>query len=128
MTAGATSATVATSATTSSTSFSATPAGPNATVTVPASGNVIVILTAQVTPPASQSAFMSFSATGVVASDARSLMRQHGTSSSTGGIQASAIYFLTGLTPGSLTFTSQYRVTGGTGTFANRNITVIPMP
>jgi hypothetical protein len=35
---------------------------------------------------------------------------------------------VTGLTPGSTTFTAKYDVTGGTGTFANRSIVVVPLP
>jgi len=42
-------------------------------------------------------------------------------------IQASATYFVSGLTAGSNTFTAKYRGTN-TCTFANRKIVVIPMP
>ena len=65
----------------------------------------------------------------LAACDARSLRRAMGTSSSTGGITASAMYVVSGLTAGTYTFTAVYRTTaGGTGTFADRNIIVIPLP
>ncbi len=37
-------------------------------------------------------------------------------------------YKMTGLTPGSNTFTAKYRVSGSTGTFDNRDITVVGLP
>lgn len=40
--------------------------------------------------------------------------------------QGSSTMLLTGLTPGTNTFTMKYRVTGGTGTVDNRRLTVIP--
>lgn len=40
--------------------------------------------------------------------------------------RASACLIVTGLTPGSNTFTMQYRVGGATGTFSNRQLAVIP--
>jgi hypothetical protein len=44
-------------------------------------------------------------------------------------VRASATVDLTGLSSaGSLTFTAKYRVSSGTGTFAGRDLTVIPLP
>jgi hypothetical protein len=43
-------------------------------------------------------------------------------------MQGSATFLVTGLTAGSNTFMAKYRVDGGTGTFANRTIIVIPLP
>jgi hypothetical protein len=44
-------------------------------------------------------------------------------------VRASATALITGLSSaGPLTFTAVYRVNSGTGTFANRDITVIPVP
>jgi hypothetical protein len=41
-------------------------------------------------------------------------------------MQGSATYFITGLTPGSTTFTLQYKaIGGGTSTISNRSIMVI---
>ncbi len=51
---------------------------------------------------------------------------KNGTGSS--AVQGSATFFVTGLTAGSNTFTAKYRVTGGTGTYLNRTIIVIPLP
>ena len=42
--------------------------------------------------------------------------------------QGSATFYVTGLTAGSTTFTAKYDVTGGTGTFVNRTIIVVPLP
>jgi hypothetical protein len=46
------------------------------------------------------------------------------------GAQVSAVFYITGLSEGSHTFTTNTRNTaGGSGTtFSNRSITVIPMP
>jgi hypothetical protein len=42
-------------------------------------------------------------------------------------VNAGAVFLVTGLTAGSNTFTQQYKVNGGTGTFANRRLFVIPL-
>jgi hypothetical protein len=42
--------------------------------------------------------------------------------------KASATFVLSGLTPGSTTFTAEYRTNGGTATIQNRSIWVIPIP
>ncbi len=42
-------------------------------------------------------------------------------------VNAGATFLVTGLTAGSNTFTQQYKVNGGTGTFANRRLLVIPL-
>jgi len=41
--------------------------------------------------------------------------------------RASATSVITGLTPGSNTFTAKYRITGGTGTWRDREIVVVPL-
>jgi hypothetical protein len=70
--------------------------------------------------------FSSSSGSGnVTASDTRALIRNLASGSF---IQASATYFVTGLSAGSHTFTLEYRSSIGTATFLNRSITVIPMP
>ena len=46
----------------------------------------------------------------------------------TGTGLATAVHYVTGLTPGDNTFTLAYRVSGNSGTFTGRNIVVIPMP
>jgi len=107
--------------------------GPSAAVAVPASGTVLVVVTALLEDDtASDTAWMSFVSTGgtgnVSASDARALAREHGSGAGTGGIQASAMFEVGGLSGGAHTFTAKYRVDGGTGTFVNRSIVVIPLP
>jgi hypothetical protein len=42
--------------------------------------------------------------------------------------KATATFVLSGLTPGSSTFTAQYRTNSATATFQNRSIWVIPLP
>jgi len=59
--------------------------------------------------------------------------QQDGGSCTTGALvtaQQSAQYMVTGLTPGSTTFTANYRetATGDTVSFSNRTILVIPLP
>lgn len=79
---------------------------------------------------AGSSALMSFAVTGdtaVAASDTRSVTYQPGSVAAARSIRASAITLIDGLTPGSNTFTAKYRVTGGTGTFNNRRIAVLPL-
>jgi hypothetical protein len=116
---------VATSQTTTSTSYvDLTTAGPAQTVTVGASGIVEVVLTGNLSNSGSNYSVMGVALSGAntaAASDVTSL--QHfGTAPHRG----SYVAVLTGLTPGSTTFTAKYRVTGGTGTFVDRAIIVRP--
>lgn len=46
----------------------------------------------------------------------------------TNNVQGCFCYKITGLTTGSNTFTAKYRVSGGTGTYQSRNLTVLPLP
>jgi hypothetical protein len=97
------------------------------TVTIPASGKALVILTGQLFGSTGNSAaFMSVAVSGattVAASDANSL-RVAGNDA----VRASATALITGLTPGSNTFTAKYKQVGsGTATFSDRNIVVIPL-
>jgi hypothetical protein len=96
------------------------------TVTVPASGKVLVIVTAQVLgSTGNASGFMSVTVDGVtpLAVEDSNSLRVAGNNA----IRASATSLLTGLTPGSHIFTSIYRLAGtGTATFSERNIVVIP--
>lgn len=118
--------TVATSETTGGATYSdLATVGPTATATVPASGNVLVTLTALETPSGGgKVAYMSFTDGGAIApSDAQSL------AANSIPVQASASYFLTGLTPGAtLTLTAKYRSSGGMAAFANRQLVIVPMP
>ena len=115
---------------TTSTSFTdlATP-GPAITKTTGTSALVAVYgLVSNDT--AGVSALMSYAVTGATsaaASDTRSVTYQPGSVAAARSIRASAVTLHTGLTAGSNTFTAKYRVTGGTGTFNNRRIAVLPL-
>ena len=100
-------------------------AGP--AVTVPIVGTqAIVILTAQIQGSTGQSAgFMSVAVSGattIAASDANSL-RVFGNDAN----RSSATVLITGLNPGSNTFTAVYKTVGsGSAVYGARNILVIP--
>ena len=108
--------------------------GPSATVVVPPSGKLLVILTAEISgsahPTATRprTAFMSVSLNGSVALDANSLR-----SSGDSRVRASVTVLITNLTPGTpITFTAVYKNVplAGTATgparFNARQIIVIP--
>jgi hypothetical protein len=123
-TAGTTAASVAATVTTTSTTYTGLTGGPTVTVTIPASGNALVIVTAaEFGSQGGSTAFMSFTAGAQAASDARALAVAGNDLT-----RASATSLVNGLTPGPVTFTAQYRVSSGTGTFSNRDIVVIPLP
>lgn len=101
--------------------------GPTVAVAVPASGRVLVTVTAHVAPDPGEAGRMSFESTGgsgnVGPHDERSLLVF------AANVQASATYLVDGLSPGSHTFTAKYRSPGnGEILFANRSIIVIPLP
>lgn len=100
--------------------------GPAAAITVPASGRVLVLLSADVfNSVAGNFNSMGFALSGantVAAADA--VQATNGSTSN--GTAMTAAVLVTGLTPGSTTFTAKYRVNGGTGTFYERRITVLP--
>jgi len=100
--------------------------GPAVTVAVASSGNVIVTLTAFMSNGASSGGYMSFQVDATGATDATSLHFDNTTANYS--FQGSASYVVSGLTPGSHTFTAKYRSGAGTETFANRSIIVIPLP
>jgi hypothetical protein len=94
----------------------------------------MVIITGQVSPEfgGGCQAWLSFSVSGATtqaASDARSVMRGAGTSSSTGDVQASTTTIITNLNAGNNTFTTQVRSSASTctSTFSQRTISVIPL-
>jgi hypothetical protein len=121
----------ASEATTSLAYVDLTTIGPAVTLTVPASGRVLVSVTSGMTGSSgSVSCFMSFATTGansVAAADANSVTLASGTLQ-----RASASSVLSGLTPGSTTFTGKFKREGGGGsgscTFVNRSIMAIPLP
>lgn len=125
-TSGAAQADVAPLELTSSRSFTdLTTIGPSVTVSVPASGRVLVTVTAFLGGTAS-TATMSFTSTGgsgnVTASVARSVQ-------AITPMRCSATYLVSGLSTGNHTFTATYRSgDGDIVRFGDRVILVIPMP
>ena len=126
---------VSTAVATTSTSYAdlSNSAGPFVSVTVPSSGAVLVTITGGITSNYNgEQGSMGFAISGastVAASDARALRWTGRNDAET--FQASATFYVTGLTPGTTNFTAKYRTeTGGTknSTFSNRNIIVIPVP
>lgn len=119
-------AVVATSQTTTSTSYTdLSTAGPAVTLTT--GTKAYVILTTYTFNNTSNSVsnmgFAVSGATTIAAADTACLLFR-GNIAGGQDIQASAVYEVT-LTAGSNTFTSKYKVSGNTGTFSNRGITVI---
>ena len=78
-----------------------------------------------------QSSLMAFAVSGattVAASDTKALIVPFYGNGANLKTQVSATYLVTGLTAGGNTFTAKYRTTGGTATWLNRSIIVIPLP
>jgi hypothetical protein len=100
--------------------------GPAVTLDVPASGRVLVSVTAGIqTSQGGALGYMSFAMSGANTSagnDATALNLLGNNFQ-----KASATFVLSGLTPGTTTFTAKYRVTGGTASFQNRSIWAIPL-
>lgn len=121
--------TVLTNEATSSTSYTdLATVGPSVTVTT--GGNAIVMVTALGgSNTTSDVVFMSYTVSGattISASDAIGVAYSSALGNSY--IQASFVAARGGLNAGSNTFTAKYRANAGTATFANRNITVFPLP
>lgn len=124
-------ATVSASATTTSTSFTTTLSGgsqgPEVVCDTGSTAKVTVSCRMQ-NASASFMCAMSFDISGsssIAATEANAVrMESSGTSEF---CRASAVSIVTGLTPGSNTFTAAYSVAGGTGAFANRDILVEPL-
>jgi hypothetical protein len=100
------------------------------TVTVPASGRVVVTITAHMLSLQDEIGVMSFASTGgsgnVFASSSTGLRILIPAGKS---LLMSATFPVTGLSPGSHTFTAKYQSNGGeTVLFAARSIIVIPLP
>ena len=128
-----TSQTVATSQTTTSASYAnLASVGPSVTLVVPQSGEVLISFSAFLTHSAAgQRSFLGWAASGantIAASDANSAqMRQMAISGAEVGTIGRTMH-LTGLTPGTTTFTLMYRTTAATATFADRHLIVEPKP
>lgn len=129
---GASTAAVATSQTTTSSSYADLgTVGPTVTATIGANGLALVVVHGWTTGTiATANQFIGFAisgATTVAASD--QFAAEHRISDTATGYnnQLSATFLVTGLTPGSNTFTSKYKTNAGTATFFDRKITVIPL-
>lgn len=115
------------SGTTTSASYgdlSGTTAGPS--VTVSTGTAALIIVHSSVDNSGTTSSRMGYDisgATSVLAADLRAL---HVFGVAGMNISASDVSLWTSLTPGSNTFTAKYRAGGGTATFSNRRIIVMP--
>lgn len=113
---------------TTSTSYNdLTTVGP--TVEVETGAFALVINTADITNnTAGQSGRMTWEVSGAssfAAEDFRALRVTVPSTTGFGNVRASVTTAIGGLTPGMNTFTSKYRASGGTATFANRRLTVL---
>lgn len=129
---GAATALVAAGETSTSTSYTdLATAGPAVTVTIGANGLALVILYSYLqgsSAASGHSAFYGFAISGATtqaAADNAALRYQPWTGNALGKLGAS--FVVTGLTPGSNTFTAKYKVDGSTGTWIDRRISVVPL-
>lgn len=127
---GAATASVLTSQTSASTSYTdLATAGPSVTVTIGANGLLLVIFSAQVSnSTAGGNVFMSFalSGTNTLASADINCSDFLPYANGGSGSNNNAI-LLSGLSAGSTTVKAQYKVGAGTGTWASRVISAIPL-
>lgn len=123
---------VATSQTTTATSYTdLATAGPAVTVTIGSTGKALVSLHSAIANATSTLAsyygFAISGATTLAAADATAIGFTSPTSGA--GIRCGTIIMVTGLTAGSTTFTSKYRMDPGVGpaTFVDRRISATPL-
>lgn len=121
-------ATVATDQNTTSTSATdLATVGPSVTVTVPASGQVLIGAQATYANTNGTAALLlTFAASGANTSSGTEIVRDRCVSVSQ-VIGLNGTLLVTGLTPGSTTFKLQYQTTAGTATIGNRKIWVLPL-
>lgn len=122
---------VATSATTSSTSYTDLTASPGPAATVTSGSQALVFISARLTSSVdTTSMFASFAISGATtnAADDRLAIEFQTSGGANRAFRGTAALLVTGLTPGSNTFTMKYRVSGGgaTGTGQYRQISVLP--
>lgn len=111
--------------TTTGTSYGNLSGGASPSVTVTTGTTALVFISAEMVNSGANFCRMSFEVSGassVSADDTRSI-ESHGTNE----LRLGTAVLLTSLTAGSNTFTAKYRVTGGTGTFDDRSIAVVPL-
>lgn len=104
--------------------------GPAVTVTVGAAGRVLVALSADLqNATAGGTSLMGYAISGATVAVANTLQSISFTAAAVGYDQVFGnVFMVTGLAPGSTTFTAKYRTTAATtGQFASRCLTVIPL-
>jgi hypothetical protein len=109
-------------------SYAVCDTGTDASVTLTTGTTVMVIVTARVVGSAAGSGWASFAVSGassVAAADVNAVETTRAAGAD--DLQATTKTVLTGLTPGSNTFTMQYKESGGTVTFSNRTLAVVPL-
>lgn len=117
---------VATSQTTTSTSYTdLTTSGPAVTVTVPASGQIIVVINSDIANTNVTTTRIGFALSGANTASAADTSALRYEDSANLVNTTVAVIPVTGLTPGSTTVTLKYKVASGTGTFSNRRLTVL---
>lgn len=115
---------VSTSQTTTSTSYTdLATVGPAVTVNTGSSA-VVTLYNANLNSGGTVSSLMSFDVTGASSQAAADNLSIGGATAN--GMRIGAAFLVSGLTPGSNTFTCRYRVGSGTGTYSDRRIVVLP--
>lgn len=120
---------VATTETTTSTSYTnLTTVGPSVTVTTGTTALVAIYSSLQQTVGSGNVISMSYEVSGATTVAAGDTWAVAFTASATNAsVRSGMTYLHTGLNAGSNTFTAKYRVNGGTGSYVNRRITVLPL-
>lgn len=116
---------VAIESTTSTSYTDLTTLGPAVTVTIGSTGKALVGIYAAYSNASGNFALMSYAisgATTVAATDTYALQ-----ANATSDVRNGAVTVVSGLNPGSTTFTAKYRVTAGTGAFNGRFLWVCPL-
>jgi hypothetical protein len=107
--------------------------GPSVTAEVPASGQVLVALAANLALPGDAFGYMSFESTGgsgdVVPDDATAIgaVNHNGNGGTPIESRLGATFLVTGLSPGSHDFTAKYRGPAVGANFKDRTLSVIPI-
>lgn len=112
--------------TTSATMTDLSTVGPTVTVTIGANGMALVTVSAYQFNSGANETYMGYAISG--ASTVAAVIETHSVvSTGTTASRFSLTELITGLTPGSTTFTAKYAAAAGTGSFRSRIISVIPL-
>ena len=119
--------------TTTSTTYTQTltSGGTNPTVTVATGDRVFIAIDADVENTTATSGFtyIDYSVSGattLAATDATAMYFEHNANNTSLRIRAGTAHLLAGLTPGSNTFTLEYKTSSGTASYQRRRLSVIP--